>query len=203
MAANPGFQLASELGPSLSREGALENLIRVQAAQLDAFREAEAKSIDRSEAAMNPGEKQALVQLLSDLSKRIEDLEKLTGKQGREIEDLSKALNEAEQDIEEIREHFPALVSEAKKRISAIESHGKPKPTANNADRINALADALLCRAKAGQRGVTYAEAAKILGVNKARICQLRSLIAADHRFDVSWHPKKKNTKVICLKNYK
>jgi hypothetical protein len=90
-----------------------------------------------------------------------------------------------------------------RQRIKKLENKGKPQKTDMICGHIDTLASELLTRAKTGQRGVTYAEAAKILGVDKSRICQLRSLIASDSRFDISWHPKKKNTKVICLKNYK
>ena len=178
-----GFCLASEMGPSPSEREGYESLIRSQAEQLQEARNAAPSG------GMSPQERQALVQLLSD--------------QSRKIKDLEKALKDVQDDIAEIREHFPALVVETKKRISILEERRKPQKTDANLQHINILASELLTKAKAGQKGITYAEAAKILKLDKSRICQLRSLIASDSRFDISWHPKKKNTKVICLKNYK
>jgi uncharacterized coiled-coil protein SlyX len=204
-AALSGFQPASELGPSPSREAELEALCHSQAEQLERLhdRMTESGPMPKCPPVMKPEEKQTLVQLLSDLAKRVEDLERLTAKQAREIEDLKSAKKEAEEDIEQIREHFPRLIMETKARLKAIEEKGKPQKTDVTLGHINALAVELLIRAKAGQRGVTYAEAASILKLDKSRVCQLRGLIASDSRFNVDWHPNKKNMKVICLKNYK
>lgn len=105
--------------------------------------------------------------------------------------------------LQDLVEQMAGDIAEDKRRIRTLENKNKPQETDTTLSHINALASELLTRAKTGQRGVTYAEAAKILKVDKSRICQLRSLIASDSRFDISWHPKKKNTKVICLKNYK
>jgi hypothetical protein len=89
-----------------------------------------------------------------------------------------------------------------KRRIKALENKGHQQETDITLAHINALALELLIRAKSGQRGVTYAEAAKILGIGKSRVCQLRSLIASDSRFNISWHPARKNMKIICLKHF-
>lgn len=164
------------------------------------------KELERKVAAiatLKPEERQGLRETINDLLVETQSLRADSNKQAREIEELRKSRKDIEQDIEEIREHFPALVVETKKRVSALEAQAKPKETANNKERINIIAQELLRRAEAKQIGMTYAEAAKILQINKARICQLRLLIAADSRFDIIWHPKKKNTKLICLKNYK
>jgi hypothetical protein len=207
MAGVLGFQSAADLGPSPSENEQLRELCSRQAEQLERLQDLatvpQQPTRPPQGAIIRPEEKQALVQLLSNFGEQGKAQAKQIKEMGREIEDLRNALKDAEQDISEIREHFPSLVSETKKRISVLEARVKPKDTANNATKINTLAAELLARAKAGQKGVTYAEAAKILHLNKARICQLRGLIASDSRFDISWHPKKKNTKVICLKNYK
>jgi chromosome segregation ATPase len=206
-AAASGFMPASEPGLSPSREAELEDLCSRQAEQIERLQdlapEPQQPTRQPQAAIIRPEEKQALVQLLSDLSKKVEDLEKLTAKQAREIEDLKVAKKDAEEDIEQIREHFPRLIMETKARLKAIEEKGKPQKTDATLAHINALASELLARAKAGQRGVTYAEAAKILRLDKSRVCQLRGLIASDSRFNIDWHPNRKNTKVICLKNYK
>jgi uncharacterized coiled-coil protein SlyX len=199
-AAASGFMPASEPGLSPSREAELEDLCSRQAEQIERLQdlapEPQQPTRQPQAAIIRPEEKQALVQLLSDLSKKVEDLEKLTAKQAREIEDLKVAKKDAEEDIEQIREHFPRLIMETKARLKAIEEKGKPQKTDATLAHINALASELLARA-------TYAEAAKILRLDKSRVCQLRGLIASDSRFNIDWHPNRKNTKVICLKNYK
>lgn len=131
------------------------------------------------------------------------ELQATVKKQARQIEDLEKAKKDLQQDIEEIREHFPALVTDDRKRIRVLEEKNKPQKTDTNNGHLDKLAHELLLYAKAGQKGVTYKDAAKILGIKKSRVCQLRTLIASDSRFDISWHPNRKNTKIICLKNYK
>ena len=193
-AALASFQLASELPPSQSREDELVETIRRQAEQLQEARET------KSGGGMSPQEKQALIQLLSDLSKKVEDLEKLTERQAGKIEDLQKANRALDKEIFDVREMAVCIIKDACARITAIEEKSKPHETATNLDHINALEKELLAKSKAGQKGVTYAEAATILKLDKSRICQLRSLIASDSRFNITWHPNKKNTKIICLK---
>lgn len=201
------FQPASELGPSPSRESELEALRHSQAEQLERLQdlatERQPATRQPQGATIRPEEKQALIQLLSDLGKRIEDLERLTARQAREIEDLKKKNTELDKEIYETRQMAVTIIQDACKRITVLEDKGKPQKTDVTLGHINALASELLTRAKAGQRGVTYAEAAKILKLDKSRICQLRGLIASDSRFNIDWHPHRKNTKVICLKNYK
>lgn len=191
-----GFCLASDLGPSPSEREELERIIRSQAEQLQEAREAD----PRQSGGMAPQERQALVQLLSDLSKKVEDLKKLTEKQDGKIEDLQKANKALDKEIFDVREMAVCIIKDACARITAIEEKSKPHETATNLDHINALAKELLAKSKAGQKGVTYAEAATILKLDKSRICQLRSLIASDSRFNITWHPTRKNTKIICLK---
>jgi hypothetical protein len=205
-AALSDFQLASELGPSPSEADQLRELCSKQAEQIEQLQDlaTEPQQAEKQPqgTVMQPAEKQALIEILSDLGEKVKALELLTAKQARQIEDLQKEVKASGQEIYDVHEMARTIISDACKRISAIENRNKPKETDVNIDHINVLAQELFIRAKAGQRGVTYAEAAKILKLNKARVCQLRGLIAADSRFNISWHPKKKNTKVICLKIY-
>jgi len=91
-------------------------------------------------------------------------------------------------------------LAEAHKRISQLEkTHESTEETTR---QLNKLAIELDRRNRAGQMGVTYAEAGNILGVGKSRICQLRTLIASDSRFNVAWHPRRANMKIIELKRY-
>ena len=212
-----GFQSAVDLGPSPSREVELEELCSRLAEQIERLQDLEAKP---QGAIIRPEEKQVLIELLSKLGKRIEDLERMTARQAREIEELQATPIDQSEQIGLLRDGIVRLQTEVAscvqfqgriaedlarglQRIRAMEEKGKPQKTNVTIGHINTLASELLTRAKAGQRGVTYAEAAKILKLDKSRVCQLRGLIASDSRFNVDWHPNRKNMKVICLKNYK
>lgn len=72
--------------------------------------------------------------------------------------------------------------------------------TESSKARLDQLASELEKRGKRGQKGVTYAEAGKILGLSKSMICRLRGQIGSDPRFNIRWHPVKKNKKIISLK---
>lgn len=94
-AALPGFQSAAKLDPSPSREDELEDLVRRQAEQLERLQDGwiEPQSAPKCPpVTMKPEEKQALIQLLNDLGRRIEDLERLTTKQGKELEGQSEQM---------------------------------------------------------------------------------------------------------------
>lgn len=101
MVAAMGFQPASELGPSPSREEMLEDLVRSQAAQIERLREEGARQAERP--GIRPEEKQALVQLLSDLGERIKELELLAAKQARQIEEMDNVNNRLEQQITDVK----------------------------------------------------------------------------------------------------
>jgi len=205
----PGFVTASEIPPgNLSREEELEELVRKLSA--DAERRSDMdNSGPASQATRNlttdpkPQEWQALQIVISDLLEANKELQATVKKQAQQIEDLENANKDLQEDIEQIRDYFPKLLTEDRKRLRALEQKNKPQETEINKEHIHKLAQELLARAEMGQKGVTYKEAAKILGIKKARVCQLRTLIASDSRFDISWHPNRKNTKIICLKNYK
>ena len=100
-AALPAFQLASTLGPSPDEREDFAAKIRAKDAELEELRES------KQSGAMKPPERQALVQLLSDQSKKIQDLE--------------KALKEAQNDIEWIQQNFPKLIAEDRKRLKLLE----------------------------------------------------------------------------------
>jgi len=89
-----------------------------------------------------------------------------------------------------------------RQRIKKLEQNGKPTRTRINKEHLDLLASTLLSKAKMGQRGITYSEAADIIHVGKSSICKLRNLIAADPRFNISWHPSRPNMKVISLKRF-
>lgn len=209
---SPDFLPASEIPPrNLAYEQELEEKIRQSEAENERLQDLAGSEapIARPEprkatgSGIKPQELQALQEVISDLLEANKGLQATTKKQALQIEDLQKANKKLGQEVYDVHEMARSIISDVAKRVTAIEERNKPRETENNAARLNTLAQSLIALAKSGQRGVTYAEAAKILKLDKSRVCQLRSLIASDSRFDISWHPNRRNTKVICLKNYK
>lgn len=200
MCAASDFQRASELPASPSREEQLEALIRTQAAALERY-EAMLDGQPQQQAVgrMSGQEKAAIIAALSKLDDRISDLEKAT----KGLDNLKKDLKEAGEKIHEVHELARYSLKTLSVRCTSLEEHNKPKDTATNQAHLQAIWEELLRRQKAGTRGITYRDAASVCKVEKSTIKKLHGLIAADLRFDIIWHPRKKNTKLICLKNYK
>ena len=56
--------------------------------------------------------------------------------------------------------------------------------------------------AKLRKEGMTFSQLASVLGLTIDRIRQLSRIAATDLRFNVCWHPRKKNTKIIKLRRW-
>jgi cell division septum initiation protein DivIVA len=52
------------------------------------------------------------------------------------------------------------------------------------------------------KEGMTFSDLASIMGLTIDRIRQLAKLAAGDQRFNITWHPRKKNTKIIKLRRW-
>ena len=50
--------------------------------------------------------------------------------------------------------------------------------------------------------GVTFSELARVLGLTVDRIRQLSRIAATDQRFNICWHPRRKNTKIFKLRRW-
>ena len=50
--------------------------------------------------------------------------------------------------------------------------------------------------------GVTFSELARVMGLTVDRIRQLSRIAATDQRFNICWHPRKKNTKIFKLRRW-
>ena len=107
-----------------------------------------------------------------------------------------KALRARVADLEEMAKANHKFTS---RRLSALEDR-KPPASEKTAGYLDALAEHLLKISERGQAGITYAQAAKFLCITKARVCQMRGMIASDSRFNLTWHPSRKNLKIISLK---
>jgi hypothetical protein len=195
-----GFVSASDLPTSASEEEALKELVRVQAAKIERMEQ----MLD--EAPQSPKmpsyEKASIIAALSTLEGRIKALEGAVEHLQTELKAAQAAVKESGQEVYDVHELAKIAIDETCKRVTRLEDQNKPQDTPDNRVRVEAIFTLLVSRAKTGQRGITYHEAAKALKISKARVCQLRGLIAADCRMEISWHPNKKNTKIIHLKNY-
>ena len=50
--------------------------------------------------------------------------------------------------------------------------------------------------------GVTFSELARVMNLTVDRIRQLSRIAATDQRFNICWHPRKKNTKIFKLRRW-
>ncbi len=113
MSGSLGFQPASELGPSPDERGEFAALIRSKGAELEELRKA------KQSGAMKPAEKQALVQLLSDLATQNTALEGELRKQSGRIEDLLSELSETHQALIDVRTLAKDAIQEMKDEVAS------------------------------------------------------------------------------------
>jgi hypothetical protein len=52
------------------------------------------------------------------------------------------------------------------------------------------------------REGMTFSELVNVMGLTVDRIRQLAKIAAGDQRFNITWHPRKKNTKIIKLRRW-
>jgi DNA-directed RNA polymerase sigma subunit (sigma70/sigma32) len=55
---------------------------------------------------------------------------------------------------------------------------------------------------KLRKEGMTFSQLANVLGLTVDRVRQLSRIAATDQRFNITWHPRKKNTKIIKLRRW-
>lgn len=142
-AALPSFQSAVDLGPSPSENEQLRELCSRQAEQIERLQdlatEPQQATSQPQGAIIRPEEKQALIELLSTLGKRVGDLEKLTAKQAKKIEDLEKKNKDLDKEIYEVRQMARTIIQDACKRITAIEDRDKPENSETNQIRAKKI----------------------------------------------------------------
>lgn len=128
----PAFQSAADLGPSPSREAELEDLCSRQARELEQLRDAAEQPVQQArpaaQAGIEPEERQALIQLLSDLREQAKEHSRDIERLKKENADLKKSLAEAQQDISWIQDSFPPQIAECRRRLKAIEGQAIASP---------------------------------------------------------------------------
>ena len=55
---------------------------------------------------------------------------------------------------------------------------------------------------KLRKEGMTFSQLANVLGLTVDRVRQLAKIASGDQRFNITWHPRKKNTKIIKLRRW-
>jgi uncharacterized coiled-coil protein SlyX len=148
---------------------------------------------------IRPEEKQALIELLSSLGKRVEDLERLMAKQSREIDDLKKAKKEAQKDIAWIQESFPPQIAESKRRLKALEEGPDLSDNTTVQGHITDLYDNMKA---IGLKQVSFREASRCLKLSKSRVLQFKAAIALDTRFIIVHSETHKQKSLIRLRKY-
>ena len=107
------------------------------------------------------------------------------------------------------------LIHELKEKVNQ-ESPAPTKITKKTEDHIQSIVNALHakekklidCQAPPGylkryrSEGMTFSDIAGLLGVTVDRVRQLSRIAATDQRLEVSWHPRKKNTKIFRLSRW-
>lgn len=197
----PGFLPASELPASASEEEGLRELVRSQATIIERLEALLDGQPQQAGGKMSGQEKAAIIAALSKLDDRLKLLEQAVEKLQKDLKTAQEDVKESGQEVYDVHEMARAVIGDTCKRVTRLEDRSKPQDTPDNKAHVEAIFLLLVNRAKTGQKGITYREASDALKISKARICQLRSLIASDHRMIISWHPTRKNTRIIQLKN--
>ena len=108
------------------------------------------------------------------------------------------------------------LIHELKEKVNQESPAPTKKTTKKTEDHIQSIVDALHakekklidCQAPPGylkryrSEGMTFSDIAGLLGVTVDRVRQLSRIAATDQRLVVSWHPRKKNTKIFRLSRW-
>ena len=108
------------------------------------------------------------------------------------------------------------LIHELKEKVNQESPANTKKITKKTEDHIQSIVDALHakekklidCQAPPGylkryrSEGMTFSDIAGLLGLTVDRIRQLSRIAATNQRLVVSWHPRKKNTKIFRLSRW-
>jgi len=156
---------------------------------------------------------QAIEKAIQPLHDRISSLEATVARQDEKIAAL-EATQDTHADNQLIQlQLIHKMKEESRQEISATHA---AKPTKKTSDHINEIALILANRerglvqsaapkhylTKLRKEGMRFSDLAAIMGLTVDRIRQLSRIAATDQRFNVTWHPRKKNTKIIKLRRW-
>lgn len=188
-----GFQPASELPPSSSREQELEGIIKRQSEQLEKLQD------ELSAPSIRPDELQKLIILLNTFDGRIRELEGEVERQAIQIDDLWKEAKANVQEVYEVHDMARTIIGDACKRITALEEG----PDLSENETAQAHVEELYEHMEAiGRKQVSFKEASRCLKLSKSRTLQLKTALALDERFIIVPSETHKQKKLIRLRKY-
>lgn len=161
--------------------------------------------------------KEAIEQAIQPLQDEIAQLRE--GIDRQEIAALRLKMASLEKDRDTLSENQLIqlrLIHELKEKVNQESPAPTKKTTKKTEDHIQSIANALHakekklidCQAPPGylkryrSEGMTFSDIAGLLGLTVDRIRQLSRIAATDQRLVVSWHPRKKNTKIFRLSRW-
>ncbi len=162
--------------------------------------------------------KGAIEQAIHPLQDEIAQLREEIDQDRQEIAALRLKMASLEKDRDTLSENQLIqlrLIHELKEKVNQ-ESPAPTKITKKTEDHIQSIVNALHakekklidCQAPPGylkryrSEGMTFSDIAGLLGVTVDRVRQLSRIAATDQRLVVSWHPRKKNTKIFRLSRW-
>jgi DNA-directed RNA polymerase sigma subunit (sigma70/sigma32) len=162
--------------------------------------------------------KGAIEQAIQPLQDEIAQLREEIDQDRQEIAALRLKMASLETDRDTLSENQLIqlrLIHELKEKVNQ-ESPAPTKITKKTEDHIQSIVNALHakekklidCQAPPGylkryrSEGMTFSDIAGLLGVTVDRVRQLSRIAATDQRLVVSWHPRKKNTKIFRLSRW-
>jgi DNA-directed RNA polymerase sigma subunit (sigma70/sigma32) len=158
-----------------------------------------------------------IAKTLQPLQDEVRDLKATVARQDEKIAALEATLDtHADNSLIQLR-----LINSLREDVRQGRDNAAPAPatretTQKTQDHITSIAVILAAKEKRlieGQaprayvdrlrkEGMTFSELANIMGLTVDRIRQLSRIAATDQRFNITWHPRKKNTKIIKLRRW-
>ena len=152
---------------------------------------------------------------LQPLQAEVRDLKATVARQDEKIAALEATLDtHADNSLIQLR-----LINGIREDVHKPPENAAPAPkktTQKTQDHITSIAVILAAKEKRliesqtahayvtrlRKEGMTFSELANIMGLTVDRIRQLSRIAATDQRFNITWHPRKKNTKIIKLRRW-
>ena len=162
---------------------------------------------------LNSGQlREIITKALQPLQDAVRDLKATVARQDEKIAALEATLDtHADNSLIQLR-----LINSLREDGHKAPENAAPVLTKKTQDHITEIAHILgakekrLIEGQAGRayvdklrkEGMTFSQLATVLGLTVDRIRQLSRIAATDQRFNITWHPRKKNTKIIKLRRW-
>jgi DNA-directed RNA polymerase sigma subunit (sigma70/sigma32) len=162
---------------------------------------------------LNFGQLQEIItKALQPLQDEVRDLKATVARQDEKITALEATLDtHADNSLIQLR-----LINGIREDVHKPPEGSAPAFTQKTQDHITSIAVILAAKEKRliesqtahayvtrlRKEGMTFSELANIMGLTVDRIRQLSRIAATDQRFNITWHPRKKNTKIIKLRRW-